>query len=135
MGKRIVIELENFEESECKKIKSAIIAIKTYSLPSEKVLFLGSLKIDPLRRIVLKGIEAVSLTAIEFDILYYLAKHPGLVFTRRQIYEAIWKKDYFQDEGNVTAHIGHIRKKIESDPHQPIYIQTVRGVGYKFTQM
>lgn len=130
-----MIELENFGEAECRHIEHAIGEIKAAPMSAEKILLFGELKIDPLRRMVLKGMEAVYLTALEFDILCYLARHPGLVFTRRQIYEAIWKRDYFQDEGNVTAHIGHIRKKIEPNPHQPTYIHTVRGVGYKFTQM
>ena len=49
-------------------------------------------------------------------------------------YEAVWGKEYFRDEGNVTAHIGRIRKKIEPDPRNPIFIQTVRGIGYKFAK-
>ena len=56
------------------------------------------------------------------------------VFTHRQIYETVWGKEYFCDEGNVTAHIGHIRKKIELDPRNPVFIQTVRGIGYKFAK-
>lgn len=134
VGKRIVIELENFDEAESRHIENAIGEIKVDSLLAEDILFFGDLQIDPLRRTVLKGTEPVSLTATEFDILFYLAKHPGFVFTRRQIYEAIWKSDFFQDEANVTSHIGHIRKKIEPNPNEPVYIQTVRGVGYKFVQ-
>ena len=52
----------------------------------------------------------------------------------QQIYETVWGKEYFCDEGNVTAHIGHIRKKIELDPRNPVFIQTVRGIGYKFAK-
>ena len=65
---------------------------------------------------------------------FFLASYPGQVFTHRQIYEAVWGKEYFRDEGNVTAHIGRIRKKIEPDPRNPIFIQTVRGIGYKFAK-
>lgn len=68
------------------------------------------------------------------DILFFLASYPGQVFTHRQIYETVWGKEYFCDEGNVTAHIGHIRKKIELDPRNPVFIQTVRGIGYKFAK-
>lgn len=94
----------------------------------------GVLMIFPLQRKILKETKEVILTAKEFDILYFLASYPGVVFTHQQIYEAVWKDEYFCDEGNVTAHIGHIRKKIENDPKNPTYIQTVRGVGYKFAK-
>ena len=51
-----------------------------------------------------------------------------------KVRETVWGKEYFCDEGNVTAHIGHIRKKIELDPRNPVFIQTVRGIGYKFAK-
>ena len=85
------------------------------------------------RQVILQG-KQIFLTAREFDILTYLASHPGQVFSHRQIYEAVWKNEYFRDGGNITAHIGHIRKKLESDFGCPIYIQTVHGVGYKFME-
>ena len=85
------------------------------------------------RQVILQG-KQIFLTAREFDILIYLASHPGQVFSHRQIYEAVWKNEYFQDGGNITAHIGHIRKKLETDSGSPVYIQTVHGVGYKFIE-
>lgn len=94
----------------------------------------GELKINiEKRQVTLRG-KQIFLTAREFDILSYLARHPGQVFSHRQIYEAVWKNEYFRDGGNITAHIGHIRKKIESDFGCPVYIQTVHGVGYKFME-
>lgn len=134
MCKKIVIELENFGEEEYKHIKNAFNHLGNNQISDEKVLIFGELQIDPIRRTVVSKGREIALTATEFDILFYLASHPEFVFTHRQIYEAIWKKDYFRDEGNVTAHIGRIRKKIEPDSQQPIYIQTVRGVGYKFAK-
>lgn len=134
MSKKIVIEFENFGEEEYKHIKNAFNQFASADVSTEKVLSFGELQIDPIRRTVMRKDQKIPLTATEFDILFYLASHPEFVFTHRQIYEAIWKKDYFRDEGNVTAHIGRIRKKIEPDSQRPIYIQTVRGVGYKFAK-
>lgn len=100
----------------------------------EKIIIAKELKIDSEKRqVTLRG-EQIFLTAREFDILFYLASHPGQVFSHRQIYEAVWKDEYFQDVGNITAHIGHIRKKMEINSRCPIYIQTVHGVGYKFME-
>lgn len=99
-----------------------------------KVLCRGKLQIDALKRNVLKEGKEILLTATEFDILFLLAKYPEIVFSHRQIYETVWGEDYFCDEANITAHIGHIRKKIEPDPRNPVYIQTVRGIGYKFAK-
>lgn len=132
MGRKIVIELEDFNENVYEYNKKAL-DIKTSTVSVENILSFGELEIDPLRRRVLRKKDEIFLTATEFDILFYLASYPDFVFTHRQIYEAIWKEDYVQDAGNVTAHIGHIRKKIEFDPKNPVYIQTVRGVGYKFS--
>ena len=78
--------------------------------------------------------EKVELTATEFRILLYLASYPGYVLSHKQIYEAVWEEEYVHDDANVTSHISHIRKKIEPDPNHPVYIQTVRGVGYKFVK-
>ncbi len=78
--------------------------------------------------------EKIELTATEFRILLYLASYPGHVLSHKQIYEAVWEEEYVHDDANVTSHISHIRKKIEPDPNHPIYIQTVRGVGYKFVK-
>ena len=97
-------------------------------------LTFGLLKINSIERKISIKDEPINLTSKEFDILFFLASHPGQVFTHRQIYETVWGKEYFCDEGNITAHIGRIRKKIEPDPRNPVYIQTVQGVGYKFVK-
>lgn len=99
-----------------------------------KVIIAKDLRIDiEKRQVILQG-KQIFLTAREFDILIYLASHPGQVFSHRQIYEAVWKNEYFRDGGNITAHIGHIRKKMEFDLKCPVYIQTVYGIGYKFME-
>jgi two-component system, OmpR family, response regulator len=90
------------------------------------------LVIDPVRREVKLGEEMVPLTALEFDLLHFLAGHPGRVWRRAELIQQVWDYEYVGDQRVVDVHIGQIRKKIESDTSQPALIQTVRGVGYKF---
>jgi DNA-binding response OmpR family regulator len=98
----------------------------------EDSLSFGELSVDRGRREVwLKGVE-VSLTAIEFDLLATLASRPGLVFTREQLLSRVWGEDYFGGDHLVDVHIANLRKKIEAEPANPRYVQTVRGVGYRF---
>lgn len=99
---------------------------------SLKRLTLSGLEIIPEKREVYVENVYVELTAKEFDLLYYLASQPGRVFTKRQIYQAVWENEYAFDDNNIMVHIRRLRKKIESNPEQPRYIQTVWGVGYKF---
>ncbi|HEX7714520.1 MAG TPA: response regulator transcription factor [Bacillota bacterium] len=93
----------------------------------------GTLSINPQTREVMSGGKAVELTAKEFDLLYFLAKHRGQVFTKKQIYSQVWQEEYAFDDNNIMVHIRRLRKKIEPDAETPTYIQTVWGVGYKFT--
>jgi DNA-binding response OmpR family regulator len=92
----------------------------------------GELVIDPVRRSVYLGSEPVGLTAREFDLLLYFAEHPGRVFTREQLMDAIWDQDFEGDAGTVTVHVRRLRTKIEQDASRPAYLRTVWGVGYKF---
>lgn len=75
---------------------------------------------------------ALSETVTEFEILHLLARNPGRVFSKEQIYDIVWKESYSGDYNIVMSHIRNIREKIEDNPSKPIYIQTVWGVGYKF---
>lgn len=95
-------------------------------------LSIGDLEIYPRsRKVLIKGSE-VSLTPKEFDILYFLAKNRGEVFTKEQIYRAVWEEDYLLDNSNIMAFIRKLRKKIEPAPDSPTYILTIWGIGYKF---
>ena len=96
------------------------------------VLSFRFLRIDPGRREVWRDDEAVDLTTLEFDLLYALASYPGRVLSREQLLERIWGADYFGDDRVVDAHIKKIRQKLGDDAAQPKFIQTVRGIGYKF---
>ena len=129
--------LRLYEENEVKceislfRLENLYIMQNVY--PKEILIF-EQLEINYVERSVSINKEQVIFTSKEFEILFFLASYPGQVFTHRQIYETVWGKEYFCDEGNVTAHIGRIRKKIEPDPRNPTFIQTVRGVGYKFVK-
>jgi DNA-binding response OmpR family regulator len=92
----------------------------------------GELTIDPARREVRLKEKEVPLTALQFDLLATLASRPGLVFSRRQLLERVWGDDYFGSDHVVDVHIANLRKKVEEDPSDPRYVQTVRGVGYRF---
>ncbi|MEL6399156.1 MAG: response regulator transcription factor [Cyanobacteria bacterium J06626_4] len=98
----------------------------------QQCLSFNSLEIDPVRREVTLERELVPLTALEFDLLHFLASHPGRVWRRAELIQKVWDYEYVGDQRVVDVHIGQIRKKIELDTTQPAMIQTVRGVGYKF---
>ncbi|HKM34073.1 MAG TPA: response regulator transcription factor [Lachnospiraceae bacterium] len=74
----------------------------------------------------------IELNAKEYLLLKYLMENPGRVFTKKQLYSAVWDEDSFYDDNTIMVHISHIRNKIEEDSRNPQYIQTVRGIGYKF---
>ena len=78
--------------------------------------------------------STVELTGKEFDLLSFLASNKGRVFTKKQIYTQVWYNEYAFDDSNIMSFISKLRKKIEPDPEQPFYIQTVRGVGYRFNK-
>lgn len=92
------------------------------------------LKIDLLGRKVTARGMTVSLTPKEFDVLAFLASHPGRVFDRRQIMDHLWNGDFRGQPRAADVHIQHIRRKLEDDPDDPRYVLTVRGVGYKFAE-
>jgi two-component system, OmpR family, response regulator ResD len=98
----------------------------------EPVIEVGEVRIDPAaRRVFVSGAEA-QLTQREFDVLLFLARHPGQVFSRNQLMDAVWQYSFYTDTSTVTVHIRRLRAKIEPDPAQPRHIQTVWGVGYRF---
>jgi DNA-binding response OmpR family regulator len=92
----------------------------------------GELTIDLARREVRLGEEQVYLTALQFDLLATLASRPGLVFSRGQLLERVWGDNYFGGDHVVDVHVANLRKKVEDDPSSPRYVETVRGVGYRF---
>jgi DNA-binding response OmpR family regulator len=99
---------------------------------SEAALSFGDLRIDPAARRVQLGEAEIALTQREFDLLLYLARHPGQVFSRNQLMDAVWQYSFYTDTSTVTVHIRRLRAKLEPDPAEPRFIQTVWGVGYRF---
>ncbi len=95
-------------------------------------LHFGAIAIRPDRRHVEVGGQAVDLTAREFDLLVFLAAHPGQVFSREELLDKVWDWAYASDGGTVTVHVRRLRQKIEAHPERPRYIKTVWGAGYKF---
>ncbi len=92
----------------------------------------GELIIDPgARRAVVRG-EETQLTGREFDLLLFFVSHPGQVFSRTQLMDAVWRYSFYTDTSTVTVHIRRLRAKIEANPAEPRYLQTVWGIGYRF---
>jgi DNA-binding response OmpR family regulator len=99
---------------------------------SGRVIEYQSLRIDSVSRSVAIAGEELSLTAKEFDLLYYFASHPRQVFSRAQLLDQVWGDELYTDPSTVTVHIRRLREKIEAEPSKPQYLLTVWGVGYKF---
>ncbi|EGO65231.1 response regulator transcription factor [Acetonema longum] len=108
-------------------------ANRSQARPEENPIACGDITIDSRTRTVTVRSQPVILTGKEFDMLFLLMSHSQQVFTRIQLLNKIWHSDYQGDENTVTVHIRRLREKIEPDPSQPCYIQTVWGVGYKFS--
>ena len=92
---------------------------------------MGNLTIDVSKHEVHSGDTLIELTVKEFELLLFFAKSPGQVFTKKQIYNAVWNEEYAYDDNNIMVHIRRLRKKIEEDSSNPKYILTVWGIGYK----
>lgn len=99
---------------------------------SQPVLTFDGLTIDPNTREVRVDGQIITLTAREFDLLHHLASSPGRVYKRDQLMETVWGYTFAADTSTVTVHMRRLREKIENDPANPRYLQTVWGVGYKF---
>ncbi len=101
--------------------------------PQSQPITIGAITINPsTRQVELNKKQQVSLTAKEFDLLWFLINHPGQVFTRDQLLDNVWGFDFFGDASTVTVHVRRLREKVEKHPTKPQYILTVWGVGYKF---
>jgi two-component system, OmpR family, response regulator len=97
-----------------------------------EVIDRADVRIDPAKRTVEVRGEPVQLTYVEFEILRTLASHPGRVYTRRMLLEALWGDADYRDPRTIDVHVRHIREKIERESGEPELILTVRGVGYRF---
>lgn len=122
-------------------LKEVVARIKAILRRSEKTeeanslsMQIGHLIIYPDRyEAEIKG-EALTFTRKEFELLYYLASHKGKVLSRDQLLSAVWNYDFIGDTRIVDVHVSHLREKIEPDTKKPVYIKTVRGLGYKMEE-
>lgn len=99
-----------------------------------KTLIYNGLEINLDTRSITTKNRTFELPPKEFDLLIFCAKHQGKVLTKQQIYEAVWGEPYVYDDSNIMAIISRLRKKIEENPTSPQYIQTIKGIGYRFNK-
>ena len=133
----LVLTFNDNEDEMFNRIMSYVSAdVNQFSIKNvvQNVLTFFELKIDINKRMVIKQTSEVKLTFIEFEILLLLAQNAGMVFSKEQIYDIVWKEPYSGDYNIVMSHIRNIREKIEDNPSKPVYIQTVWGVGYRFNK-
>ena len=127
-----------FEDSEEEILNHIISCVNTGARAFQVIenantnLSYGDIVILLDKRELFRKQEKIDLSFIEFEILHLLMRSPGRVFSKEQIYDIIWNEPYSGDYNVVMRHICNIREKIEDDPGHPLYIQTVRGVGYRF---
>ncbi len=114
------------------RVKAILKRQRTVTSSEKQPLTFKNMVIDPVRREVKIKECLIALTALEFDLLHFLATRPGRVWRREELIQNVWDYEYVGDQRVVDVHIGQIRKKIELDASEPSLIQTVRGVGYKF---
>lgn len=117
----------------CARVK-AVLRRSGRTESGAEVLKSGSLKMDLSRHLVTRGGQPVELTAKEFDLLSVLMKNAGHVLTRDTLLDRVWGVEYYGDTRTVDVHVRYLRQKIERDPDNPVLIQTVRGVGYRFAE-
>ena len=135
MSKLLVLTLNEQEERVTDKIISAIadyIQIEPMQVAPVSILSFPGLEIRQHQRRVLQDGKDINLTRLEYSILVLLASNPGIVLTRTQIFEAVWNMDSDICQSSISTVICNLRKKIEPDSKNPVYIKTVLGVGYKF---
>ena len=115
-----------------KELPARVRAVLRRQNTQDRKLSASGITIDPKRHSVVKNGVNIDLTAREFDLLYVLMESPGRVFTRDTLLNQVWDTEYFGDTRTVDVHIRYLRQKIENDDANPVYIKTIRGVGYSF---
>lgn len=97
-------------------------------------LTFDGLKIDLENRCAITANGTFELPPKEFDLLLFFVKNQGKILTKQRIYEAVWGEEYYYDDSNIMAIISRLRKKLEENPGNPKYIQTIKGIGYRFNK-
>jgi len=114
------------------RVKAVLRRAGSQTPAERETLRFDDLRINAATRTVEDARGPVNLTAREFDLLHYLASHPGQVFSRDRLMDAVWDYEYAGDSSTVTVHMRRLRAKVEADPSRPKHLKTVWGVGYKF---
>lgn len=118
----------------CARVKAVLRRSQRQEAEEEKIFSSGNLVADISRHVVKKDGIPVELTAKEFDLLVMLMKNRGKVLTRDTLLDKVWGVEYYGDTRTVDVHVRYLRQKVENNPENPVYIQTVRGVGYRFAE-
>ncbi|EJR81791.1 MULTISPECIES: response regulator transcription factor [Bacillus cereus group] len=100
----------------------------------EKQIHMGDLVLDHHSCTLYKSSESISLSATEYKILALFMEEPGRIFTKKQIFESVWSDYYCADDNTIMVHISRLREKLEDSPKNPVYIKTIRGLGYRFAR-
>ena len=100
----------------------------------EKQIHIGDLVLDHHSCTLYKSSESISLSATEYKILALFMEEPGRIFTKKQIFESVWSDYYCADDNTIMVHISRLREKLEDSPKNPVYIKTIRGLGYRFAR-
>ena len=133
IGKILLLSFEDDEDEMINSVLSALeVGRRTYRIGETKLvseLYFDNLSISPDKREATRNNRKIKLTFTEFEILFLLAQNPGKVFSKEQIYDIVWKEPYFGEYNIMMSHIRNIREKIEDNPSNPIYIQTVWGAA------
>jgi two-component system alkaline phosphatase synthesis response regulator PhoP len=116
------------------RVKAILRRTNKQATSNFSTIKVGDLVIYPERYEAEMNEEIITFTRKEFELLYYLAKHKGKVISRDQLLSSVWDYDFVGDTRIVDVHVSHVREKIEPDTKKPIYIKTVRGLGYKLEE-
>ncbi|WP_089610990.1 response regulator transcription factor [Dehalobacterium formicoaceticum] len=116
------------------RVRALLRRSNEYLSPKEQTaaaITYGHLSIDKEKCCVFKDGNPIEFGAKEYKLLLYFMENPERVFTKRQLYQAVWDEEFYYDGNTVMVHISRIRSRIEDDPHKPKYLKTIRGIGYK----
>ena len=114
------------------RVKSVLRRTHTGAVATDAIVSVGNLTVDPNRYEVTLGDKRIELSPKEFDLLRFMATHPGQVFSRQALLDRVWGADAYVEDRTVDVHIRWLREKIEVEASRPERLLTVRGVGYKF---
>ncbi|WP_369900164.1 response regulator transcription factor [Bacillus manliponensis] len=97
-------------------------------------IHIGDLILDLHSCMLYKCNKSINLSAIEYKLLKLFMEEPGRIFTKKQIFERVWSEYYYSDDNTIMVHISRLREKLEDSPRNPVYIKTIRGLGYRFAK-